>query len=74
MQQLSRKRLRIVNLVQGVDKDETHVSLEDHVSEIDNDIREVIVDRILEDPDLDWLSWELRETVTNSLLSKSQGM
>lgn len=60
--------------IERVLKDVNHVLMEDHIPEIDNDIRTVITDHILEDSDLDWLSSELQETVTSSLLSKSQGM
>lgn len=50
------------------------ISLEDHVSEIDRDIYKHLTDRLSRDSDLAWLSQDLQTTISEGLLSKSNGM
>ncbi|KAK7448602.1 hypothetical protein Landi51_06278 [Colletotrichum acutatum] len=50
------------------------ISMEEHLSETDEDIQRYVSSRLESDADLSWLSSRLRETIQKSLLSRSCGI
>lgn len=60
--------------IQHLFKDVRRVSLEHHISEIDEDIKRYMVSRLSNNIDLAWLSPDIQSLVSVSLLSKSKGM
>lgn len=66
----SRSDSRVLNIF----NEYRRISLEHHTQEINEDILRYITDNLNTDPDLGWLSSDLRRHVSDSLLSKSMGM
>ncbi|KAK4221042.1 hypothetical protein QBC38DRAFT_461908 [Podospora fimiseda] len=60
-------------VIQSVFEDARRISLENHVAEVDNDIREYAVEYLSTDRELRWLSPELQNLILDSLLSNSKG-
>ncbi|KAI8724287.1 NACHT domain-containing protein [Fusarium sp. LHS14.1] len=59
--------------IQRALSDVRRVSLEHHVSEIDQDIERYVAKRLTGDQDLAWLSADVQNLVSSSLLLKSKG-
>ncbi|KAH6894746.1 hypothetical protein B0T10DRAFT_481038 [Thelonectria olida] len=59
--------------IRQVFKKVRHVSLEDHIPEVDDDIHRYIADRLDNSLELGWLSPKLRSLVSASLLSECKG-
>lgn len=59
--------------IQRVFDDIPRISLEHHMADIDEDIEQYVTARLSVDPDLEWLSPNVRNLITESLLAKSRG-
>ncbi|KAM0194676.1 hypothetical protein ACHAPI_006972 [Fusarium lateritium] len=59
--------------IQRVLYDVQRVSLEHHITDIDTDIEQYVSARLSSDADLEWLSPNVQDLVTASLLAKSKG-